>query len=194
MRFVPAKSEEQQAVLMVHRARTLVIESRPDQVNQICGLLAEFGLVAAQDIDKLRSQLPCLLEDAENSLSTLARETLAEWLAQWRYLDQRAAHYNRQIAQWAAASESAQRLLAVEGIGPLTATAVVASAGDAKVFRHGRQFAAWLGMAPEQRSSGGTFCLGAISQHGDAYWRRLLIHGARSVLASRGRGENAKSR
>jgi transposase len=115
MRFVPVKSEEQQAVLMVHRARTLVIESRTAQVNQIRGLLAEFGLVVAQGIDKLRGQLPGLLEDAENGLPTLARETLAELLEQWRYLDQRVAHYDRQIAQWAAASEPAQRLLAVEG-------------------------------------------------------------------------------
>lgn len=194
MRFVPVKSEEQQAVLMVHRARTLVMESRTAQVNQIRGLLAEFGLVVAQGIDKLRGQLPGILEDGENGLPTLARETLAELLAQWRYLDQRVAHYDRQIAQWAAASEPAQRLLAVEGIGPLTATAVVASVGDAKVFRNGRQFAAWLGMVPKQHSSGGKFRLGAITKRGDAYLRRLLIHGARSVLASRGRGESAKSR
>ncbi|MGH9845467.1 MAG: IS110 family transposase, partial [Blastocatellia bacterium] len=153
MRFVPVKSEEQQAVLMVHRARSLVIESRTAQVNQIRGLLAEFGLVVAQGIEKLRGQLPDILEDAENGLPTLARETLAELLEEWRHLDKRIAQYDRQIAQLAAASEPARRLMEVEGIGPLTATAVVASVGDAKVFESGRQFAAWLGMVPRQHSS-----------------------------------------
>lgn len=193
MRFVPVKSEEQQAVLMVHRARSLVIESRTAQVNQIRGLLAEFGIVVAQGIKKLRGQLPEILEDAENGLPALARETLAELLEQWRYLDKRVAQYDRQIAQLAAASEPAQRLMGVEGIGPLTATAVVASVGDAKVFTSGRQFAAWLGMVPRQHSSGGKFRLGAITKRGDAYLRRLLIHGARSVLASIGRRGDAKS-
>jgi transposase len=193
MRFVPTKSEEQQAVMMVHRARSLVIETRTAQVNQIRGLLAEFGLVVAQGIEKLRGQLPAILEDAENGLPALARETLAELQEQWRDLDKRVAQYDRQIAQLAAASEPARRMMEVEGIGPLTATAVVASVGDAKVFESGRQFAAWLGMVPRQHSSGGKFRLGAITKRGDAYLRRLLIHGARSVLATLTRCRDAKS-
>ncbi|MGH8711077.1 MAG: IS110 family transposase, partial [Burkholderiales bacterium] len=115
-------------------------------------------------------------------------------LEQWRYWDERVTHYDRQIAQLAASSEPAQRLMGMIGIGPLTATAVVASVGDARVFESGRQFAAWLGMVPRQHSSGGQFRLGAITKRGDAYLRRLLIHGARSVLATIGRREDAKSR
>jgi transposase len=142
MRFVPAKSEEQQAVLMVLRARSLVIENRTAQVNQTRGLLAEFGIVVALGIEKLCGQVPAILEDAENGLPTPARETFAELLEQWRYLDKRVAHYDRQIAQLAATSEPAQRLMGMAGIGPLTATALVASVGDAKVFESDRQFAA----------------------------------------------------
>lgn len=178
---------------MAHRARSLVIENRTAQVNQIRGLLAEFGIVVTAGIEKLRGQLPEILEDAEN-VPALARKTLAQLREQWRHWDEQITHYDRQIAQLAAASEPVRRLLAVEGIGPLTATAVVASVGDAKVFESGRQFAAWLGMAPRQPSSGGKFRLGAITKRGDAYLRRLLIHGARRVLANRGQCENAKSR
>jgi transposase len=193
MRFVPVKSEEQEAVLMVHRARERMVESRTAQANQIRGLLAEFGLVVAPGIEKLRCQAPGILEDAENGLPALARETLNELLKQLRYFDERVAHYDRQIAQLAAASESAQRLMAVAGIGPLTATALVASVGDAKLFHSGRQLAAWLGMVPRQHSSGGKFRLGAITKRGDVYLRKLLIHGARSVIASLSRREDAKS-
>lgn len=194
MRFVPVKSEEQEAVLMVHRARELMMESRTAQVNQIRGLLAEFGLVVAQGIEKLRGHTPAILEDAENGLPALARETLNELLKQLRYFDERVAHYDRQIARLAAASEPAQRLMAVAGIGPLTATALVASVGDAKVFHNGRQLTAWLGLVPRQHSSGGKFRLGAITKRGDAYLRKLLIHGARSVIATLARRDDAKSR
>ncbi|MGH8476972.1 MAG: IS110 family transposase [Methylococcales bacterium] len=142
----------------------------------------------------LRGQLPAILEDAENGLPAPARETLAELREHWRYGDERVTHYDRQIAQLAAASEPARRLMEVEWIGPLTAPAVVASVGDAKLFASGRQFAAWLGMVPRQHSSGGQFRLGAITKRGDAYLRKLLIHGARSVLATRARREDAKSR
>jgi transposase len=193
MRFVPVKSEEQEAVLMVHRARELMVENRTAQANQIRGLLAEFGLVVAPGIDQLRCQMPEILENAENGLPALARETLGELLKQLRHLDERVAHYDRQIAQLAAASEPAQRLMAVAGIGPLTATAFVASVGDAKLFHSGRQLAAWLGMVPRQHSSGGKFRLGAITKRGDGYLRKLLVHGARSVIASLSRREDAKS-
>jgi len=194
MRFVPVKSEEQQAVLMVHRARSLMVENRTAQVNQIRGLLAEFGIVVPQGIEKLRCRLPDILEDAENGLPALARETLADLMEQLRHWDERVAHYDRQIEQLAAKSEPAQRLMKVEGIGPITATALVASVGDAKVFHSGRQFAAWLGMVPRQHSSGGKFRLGHITKRGDAYVRRLLIHGARSVIATWSRRDDAKSR
>ncbi len=155
-------------------------------------MLAEYGLVVAQGIEKLRDQLPAILQDAGNGLPARVRETLAERLAQWRSWDERVRHYDRQIAQLAAASKPAQRLMGIAGIGPLTTTAVVASVGGAKVFASGRQFAAWLGMVPRQHSSGGKFRLGAITKRGDAYLRKLLIHGAQrshDVRAARGRLE-----
>jgi transposase len=194
MRFVPVKSEEQQAVLMVHRARSLMVENRTAQVNQIRGVLAEFGIVVPQGIEKLRGRLSDILEDAENGLPALARETLADLMEQVRHWDERVAHYDRQIKQLAAKSEPAQRLMKMEGMGPLTATALVASVGDAKVFDNGRQLAAWLGMVPRQHSSGGKFRLGHITKRGDLYLRRLLIHGARSVIATLSRRDDGKSR
>lgn len=194
MRFVPVKSEEQQAVLMVHRARSLMVENRTAPVNQIRGLLAEFGLVVPQGIETLRGRLPDILEDAENGLPVLARETLSDLMEELRHGDERVAHYDRPIEPLAATSEPAQRLMKVEGIGPITATARVASVGDAKVFDSGRQFAAWLGRVPRPHSSGGKFRPGHITQRGDPYLRRLLIHGARSVIATLSRRNDAKSR
>jgi transposase len=193
MRFVPTKSEEQQAVLALHRARSLAVENRTAQANQIRGLLAEFGLVVPQGIETLRAQLPTLLQAAGPALPSLAREVLEDLSAELRQWDERIAGYDRRIAQLAAASEPAQRLMQVAGIGPLTATALVASVGDAKVFTSGRQFAAWLGMVPRQHSSGGKFRLGSITKRGDGYLRRLLIHGARSVIATLSRRDDAKS-
>lgn len=126
-------------------------------------------------------------------MPALARETLAELLKQLQHFDERVVYYDRRIAQLAVASESAQRLMAMGGIGPITATALVASLGDAKVFHSGRQLAAWLGMVPRQHSSGGKFRLGAITKRGNVYLSKLLIHGTRSVIASLSRREDAKS-
>lgn len=182
MRFVPVKSVEQQAVLVVHRARTLLVEERTALVNQIRGLLGEFGIVVAQGINRLRRVLPEILEDGENGLPGLARETFAELLEQLRAIDMRVAHYDRRIEALSREMNAAKRLMAIAGIGPVTATAVVATVGDAKVFSNGRQFAAWLGLTPRQHSSGGKNKLGRISKRGDVYLRTLLIHGARSAL------------
>lgn len=194
MRFVPAKDEEQQAVLMVHRARSLMVASRTAQVNQIRGLLGEFGIVVPQGVHKLREQLPDILEDAENGLPGLGRQILAQLLEQVRYFDQQLQHYERRIAQIAAQSEPAKRLMAIEGVSPITATAMVASVGEAKTFENGRQFAAWLGLTPRQHSSGGKSRLGRISKRGDGYLRTLLVHGTRAVLRTVERRTDTKSR
>lgn len=193
MRFVSVKSVEQQSVLCWHRARSLAVGQRTSQVNQIRGLLGEFGLVVPQGIAKLREQLPQILEDAENGLGDLARQLLNDLLGQLRHLDEQVAHYERQIQQLTRSSEAAQRLMTIQGVGPLTASAVVASVGDARVFKNGRQFAAWLGLTPRQHSSGGKSRLGAISKRGDVYLRTLLIHGARSSLTRVGQQRDAKS-
>jgi transposase len=193
MRFVSVKSVKQQSVLCWHRARSLTVGQRTAQVNQIRGLLGEFGLVVPRGIGKLREQLPRILEDAENGLGDLARQLLSDLLGQLRYLDEQVEHYERQIQQLARSSAAAERLMAIQGVGPLTASAVVASVGDARVFKNGRQFAAWLGLTPRQHSSGGKSRLGPITKRGDVYLRTLLIHGARSSLTRVAQQRDAKS-
>ena len=193
MRFVAVKSEEQQSVLMVHRARTLVVANRTAQVNQIRGLLGEFGLVVPKGVARLRRELPGILEDAENGLPALARGVLAGLLEQFHHFDTRVAAYDRQIRVLAAASEPARRLMQVEAIGPQTATALVASMGDPHVFNNGRSYAASLGITPRQHSSGGKNRLGRITRQGDGYLRTLLVHGARAALRVIDRKSDAKS-
>lgn len=194
MRFVPVKTVEQQAILTIHRARALLVEERTALVNQIRSLLGEFGIVEAQGVDKLRRALPDILEDGENGLPGIARETFAELMERLRSLDSRVAHYDRRIEGIAKEMEAAKRLMAIEGIGPITATALVATVGDATVFQNGRQFAAWLGLTPKQHSSGGKSRLGRISKRGDVYLRTLLVHGSRSVLRLTAKKLDRKSR
>jgi transposase len=193
MHFVAIKSEEQQAVLMVHRARTLVMANRTGLVNQIRGLLGEFGLVVPKGVARLRRELPQILEDAENGVPYLGRTVLAGLLEQLRDLDERIGAFDRKIREIAGASEPAQRLMRIEAIGPQTATALVASIGDPHVFKSGRNFAASLGIIPRQNSSGGTTRLGPITRRGDSYLRTLLVHGARAYLRVVDRKTDAKS-
>jgi transposase len=193
MRFVAIKSEEQQAVLMVHRARTLTMANRVAQVNQIRGLLGEFGLVVPKGAGRLRRELPGILEDAENGLPVLAREVLSGLLEQLREAETRISAYDRQIRELAEASEPARRLMRVESIGPQTATAFVATIGDPHVFKNGRGCAAWLGITPRQHSTGGKERLGQITRQGDSYLRTLLVHGARAYLRVVDKKTDAKS-
>ena len=167
MRFVLIKTVEQQAVLTVHRARQLVLAERTALVNQARGLLAEYGLIVPTGIGALRRTLPELL--ATPALPALAREVFADLADRWRALDERIAAYERRVAQVAHQTETAQRLLQVPGVGPVTATALVATVGNARASKNGRQFAAWLGMVPRQHSSGGTRRLGRITKRGDVY-------------------------
>jgi transposase len=182
MHFVAVKTEEQQAVLMVHRARSLVVTNRTALVNQIRGLLGEFGLVVPKGVANLRAQLPRILEDAENGLPALAREVLVGLLEQSREFDRRIHQYDLKIRELALQSEPARRLMQVQAIGPQTATALVASMGDPHVFKTARNYAASLGLIPRQDSSGGTTRLGPITKQGDRYLRTLLVHGARAYL------------
>jgi transposase len=181
MRFVPVKSEEAQAVLAVHRARALTVAERTALVNQVRGLLGEFGIVAGKGIAQAR-RLLAEIGAGSRQLPVLARETIGELHDRLRALDERVRAYERKISALAQASEPARRLMAIEGVGPLTATALVASVGNARTFQSGRQFAAWLGLTPRQNSSGGKTTLGSISKRGDVTLRTLLIHGTRSVL------------
>jgi len=194
MHFVAVKSAEQQAVLVVHRARELLVRERTALVNQVRGLLAEFGIVVAVGVAALRRRLPEVLEDGDNALPALVREVLGELQERLLDIETRVGHYDRRIAALAKEMEAAKRLMAVEGIGPVTATALVASVGDARVFGNARQFAAWLGLVPRQYSSGGKTRLGRITKRGDVYLRTLLIHGARALMRHLEGREDAKSR
>jgi transposase len=182
MRFVPIKNTEQQALLGLHRARKGFVIERTAQANQIRGLLTEFGLVIPVGIRSIGRKLPEFLEDAENGLSAVSRALFARLFEHFRALDRQVEELEREINAWHREDTASQRLQAIPGIGPLTASALVASVGDAKVFHNGRQFAAWLGLVPRQISSGGKTNLLSISKRGDTYLRTMLIHGARSVL------------
>lgn len=194
MRFVPIKEVEQQAVLTLHRARALLVSERTALVNHIRGLLSEYGIIIAQGVAKVRVALPQILEDGDNALPGLAREVFADLRARLRSADERIATYDRRIAELARASEPVQRLMQVEGVGPLTATAITATVGDARQFRTGRQFAAWLGLVARQRSSGGKARHGRITKRGDVYLRTLLIHGARALMRHLVGRQDRKSR
>lgn len=194
MHFVPVKSLDQQATLVVHRARTLLVAERTALVNHVRGLLAEFGIIVAQGVRALRRALPEALEDGENELPDVARTVFAELYERLCDLDTRVADYDQRIARLAKDDERVRRLMTVPGIGPLTATALVACVGDATEFASGRQFAAWLGLTPKQFSSGGKTRLGRITKRGDRYLRTLFVHGARNGVAWAARREDPRSR
>jgi len=182
MRFVPIKNPEQQALLALHRVREALVAARTAQVNQIRGLLAEFGLIMPQGVAKMRERVPEILEDATNELPGLMRELLARCYEQFQGLDVQVHELEAHIVRWHRDNEASRRLAEVVGVGPITATAYVATLGDAKAFKSGRQAAAWLGIVPRQRGTGGKQQLLGISKRGDVYLRKLLIHGARAVL------------
>jgi transposase len=190
MRFVPVKSAEQQAVLTVHRVRLGFVEERTATINRIRGLLAEFGVVLPQRAVEVRRGAAAQAE----RLPTLARQAIVDLLQHLRTLDERIGSYDRELEHLAQASEPARRLMTVPGVGPLTASATVASVGAAHEFANGRQFAAWLGLVPRQYSTGGKARLGRITKRGDAYLRTLLILGARAALQIAARRDDRLSR
>lgn len=182
MRFVPVKNIEQQAVLALHRARQAFVKARTAQGNQIRGLLAEFGLVVPQGIGNITARVPELIEDAHNELPGAFRLLIQRLLEHLKVLDAQVDELRGQIQAWHRSNELSLKLAQVPGIGPITASALIASISDAKSFANGRQLAAWLGLVPKQHSSGGKAKLLGISKRGDTYLRTLLIHGARSVI------------
>lgn len=194
MRFVPIKSIEQQDVQNFHRQRERIKKERTALGNQIRGLLAEYGVVINKGIPAVRKALPLILEDADNGLTPLARELFAELLEELRELDQRFERCEKRIKAVNQENELCRRLDEVLGIGPLTASAIYAAAGDGKDFVNGRHFSAWLGLVPGQHSSGGKPVLLGISKRGNAYLRTLFIHGARAVLRHSGHKQDRFSR
>jgi transposase len=182
MRFVPIKNAEQQAVLALHRARQGFVRARTAQANQIRGLLAEYGIVIPQGICHITKRLPGILEDGESDLPGVFRQLLQRLGEHLKELDRQVDELELQIQLWHREHDASRKLAQIPGIGPITASALVASIGDAKSFANGRQLAAWLGLVPRQHSSGGKSTLLGISKRGDTYLRMLLIHGARSVI------------
>jgi len=190
MRFVPVKSLEQQALLSLHRVRQGFIVERTATINRVRGLLAEFGVVLPVRAVVVRREA-C---KAAESLPALGHRAIEDLLAHLRTLDERIAAYDRELEQQARQCEPARRLMKIRGIGALSALAIVATVGNARDFRSGRQFAAWLGLTPRQHSSGGKTRLGHITKRGDAYLRCLLVQGARSVLHTASRHADRMSR
>ncbi len=182
MRFVPVKTLEQQAVLSVHRARQGFVKTRTAQANQMRGLLAEYGIVVPKGIGHIAKRVPEILEDGENALPGMMRELLQRLNEELKAVDRQVGELERQIKLWHRANEQSRKLEEIAGIGPLSASAFVATLGDAKSFKNARQVPAWLGMVPRHEGTGGNVKLGKISKRGDVYLRTLLIHGARAVI------------
>ncbi len=190
MRFVPVKSAEQQAVLALHRVRQGWIQERTATINRLRAVLTEFGVVLPNRAQYVRRGAHAAAE----ALPELARHAVEDLRAHLGVLDERIGAYDRELQAQARQSETAQRLMQIRGIGPITAVAIVATVGNARDFRSGRQFAAWLGLTPRQHSSGGRSRLGHITGRGDAYLRCLLVQGARSVLLTAMRHSDRLSR
>jgi transposase len=182
MHFVPVKSVEQQSMLCIHRLREGFKTERIACINRIRGLLAEFGLVFPQKPEVLRQALPDVTEDATNELGGLARLALQRAWAQWQELDEHMDWCDQRIAAHLKTNEQVRQAQQLMGVGPVTASAVVATVGDFRQFKNGAQFGAWLGLTPRQNSSGGKNNLGRITKRGDMYLRTLLIQGAKSIV------------
>jgi transposase len=190
MRFVPLKDEHQQATLCLHRTRQSFVEERTPIYNRIRGLLSEFGVMLPQSPERLRIEIPTHLD----ALPGWARRCISDLVEHASNIEARLAEYDRAISEIARDDERSRRLMHLRGIGPTTASALLASLGAGHDFRNGRQVAAWIGLTPSQYSSGGKERLGAITKTGDAYLRNLLILGARSVMASLGDKQDRFSR
>lgn len=182
MHFVAIKSVEQQAVMVLHRVRDLLVRQRTMAINALRGHMAEFGVVEAQGIAGAKRLMAILADGSDARIPPLARRALAVLVAQLREAMARIDALEREMVAWHRTSEVSQRLATIPGIGPVTATALAATVPDASVFSSGRQFAAWLGLAPRQYSTGGKVRLGGISKRGDGYLRRLLMTGATAAL------------
>jgi transposase len=191
MRFVPIKNIEQQAVLALHRVRQGFVKARTAQANQIRGLLAEFGLVIPQGIAHVPKRVPSLIEDASNEVPGSFGLLVQRLLEQLKEFDRQVYEIEKQIVAWHRENEDSRKLAKMPGIGPITASAMVASVADAKSFKNGRQVGAWLGLVPRQHSTGGKSVLLGMSKHGDSYLRTLLIQGARSVIYAAQRKKGA---
>jgi transposase len=182
VRAVAVKTEAQQAVLAMHRMRQQIVKFRTAQVNGLRGLMGEYGEVMGTGRKALNEGMPAALSRLAERLPAALIETMREQWNMLARLDEQVLHIERRLLEWMKQDAASKAIEAIPGVGLLTATAAVATMGDPKAFRSGREFAAWLGLVPAQTGTGGRIKLLGISKRGDTYLRTLLIHGARSVL------------
>lgn len=182
MKFVSVKSEAQQSVLMIHRMRSQLVKMRTMQVQQLRGLLYEFGADLPRGRQAGMERIPGELARLEHTLPALAIEAARQQIKRIEALDADIADLEKNLALWKKENAAVKRLMAIPGVGILTATAAVAMVGDAKAFKNGREFAAYVGLVPRQSGTGGRVKLLGISKRGDTYLRTLLIHGAGAVI------------
>jgi transposase len=179
---IAVKTEAQQAVLALHRMRQQRVKVRTMQINHLRGLLTEYGEVMGTGRAALDQALPIALDKLAERLPSMLIDTLREQWNELTRLDAQIADIERRLREWMKESQAAKALMEIPGVGLLTASAAVAAIGEAKAFKSGREFAAWIGLVPKQTGSGGKVKLHGISKRGDTYLRTLLMHGARSVL------------
>lgn len=180
MRFVQAKTPEQQDVQLVHRVRSRLVSKRTSLSNQIRGLLAEYGIVIPEGIRNVRKQLPEILEDAENDLSAIARQVFNQQYEELVEIDQRVNTLTKQLTNISNTQERCKRFKTVLGVGPMVSTALYTATGDPKHYKNGREFAAFLGLVPRQYGAGGKVSLKGISKRGDQQTRTFLVQGAQA--------------
>jgi transposase len=182
MRFVEVRSPEQIDIQAMHRVRDRMVAARTALICQMRAFCIEYGIAIHQGPSKFKSQLPRVLADETNDLTAAMRSMLASLFEELKALEDRLSKVNRQIEALAAASEKARRLMTIPGIGPISATALLAAAGEGRQFRRARDMAAWLGLVPREHSTGGRTTLLGISKRGNTYLRRMLVHGARACV------------
>lgn len=194
MRFVRPRTLTQTDTLLVHRILERRINERTGLINQLRGLLNEYGIIVARGKEQLRRELPFILEATDNGLTVMARQYLHQMLAEWQASDGAIAALEKAIQQHARHSEQATRLMGIKGVGEKISSAAEAYVGDGSGYKNGRHFAANLGLVPKEHSSGGKQRLGRITKRGNQYLRRLLIQGAWSVIRYADRGNDRLSR
>jgi transposase len=180
--FVPKKTVAQKDIQALHRARQRMVNHRTAVVSQIRGLLLDRGFAIAKSITRARRAIPGILSDLDNELTAMAREAIAELYDLFCDLERRIASFDKKIDRVFRESEDCQRIAKIKGVGPKTATAIVAAIGDGSEFKNGRHLAAWVGLVPRQHSSRDRTVLMGISKRGNQHLRSLLVHGARAVV------------
>src|SRR5207253_2992504 len=193
MRFVPTKDVDQQDLQALHRVRERLMGERTALVNEVHGLMHEYGIVIPKGVAKFRQAVVEKLESEQDKLTPLSQEMFWKLMEEFVALEKQLAYYQEKLEALATTHPECQRLMTIPGVGPLSATALVAAVSDASAFKNGRQFAAWLGLVPRQHSTGGKERLLGMSKRGDSYLRKLLIHGARTTLRRVGRKTDRRS-